>query len=491
MMMKKNIMIFVKKFSITLFGNMLRRDSDDYFSIDEDEVKVYKISLYLCVFSLSVTICAALLLPFSIVSNEVLLLYPKSYYVKWLNHSLIQGIWNLVFLFSNMSLFGLLPFAYLFTESEGFTGYRRNVKSRVYETITVLFLLGFVVFGITYVVSAIVDTSNYSFLAFQNFGAYYLPFLYSCISFIGVLLLLLCTPLGFIRLFGIVSRFLVKPDFLHNVADQYFLAVVEEDLIRRRLRQVIENGKTYMKPEPMCPPLSKDSVEDDHSLYSLQNGALQIGLKHRLDVVKKNRQLLELQKSISPVRRNIVYPMAMLILLVVTVITVLLVLFNSIQLLIGIKALPKSTAQFTLGLTSLSKLGPVGAGIEIVVITYLAVTSCAGLYTLPLLAKIRPTNHGTPLSLLIANAAILLVLSSALPLLSRILGITNFDLLGHFGKIEWLGNFQIVFLYNLLFAGVTTLCLVNKLTAPVCKELFIRVFGEKLFNRYIVTKTKT
>uniref|UniRef100_T1HA65 RRM domain-containing protein n=1 Tax=Rhodnius prolixus TaxID=13249 RepID=T1HA65_RHOPR len=386
-------------------------------------------SLYLCVFSLSVTICAALLLPFSIVSNEVLLLYPKSYYVKWLNHSLIQGIWNLVFLFSNMSLFGLLPFAYLFTESEGFTGYRRNVKSRVYETITVLFLLGFVVFGITYVVSAIVDTSNYSFLAFQNFGAYYLPFLYSCISFIGVLLLLLCTPLGFIRLFGIVSRFLVKPDFLHNVADQYFLAVVEEDLIRRRLRQVIENGKTYMKPEPMCPPLSKDSVEDDHSLYSLQNGALQIGLKHRLDVVKKNRQLLELQKSISP--------------------------------------------QFTLGLTSLSKLGPVGAGIEIVVITYLAVTSCAGLYTLPLLAKIRPTNHGTPLSLLIANAAILLVLSSALPLLSRILGITNFDLLGHFGKIEWLGNFQIVFLYNLLFAGVTTLCLVNKLTAPVCKELFI------------------
>lgn len=75
-----------------------------------------------------------------------------------------------------------------------------------------------------------------------------------------------------------------------------------------------------------------------------------------------------------------------------------------------------------MGLTSLSKLGPVGAGIEIVVITYLAVTSCAGLYTLPLLAKIRPTNHGTPLSLLIANAAILLVLSSALPLLSRILG---------------------------------------------------------------------
>jgi len=30
-----------------------------------------------------------------------------------------------VFLFSNLSLFVLLPFAYLFTESEGFTGYRK------------------------------------------------------------------------------------------------------------------------------------------------------------------------------------------------------------------------------------------------------------------------------------------------------------------------------------------------------------------------------
>ncbi|KAK9512242.1 hypothetical protein O3M35_000711 [Rhynocoris fuscipes] len=486
------LLLFLTLFilSYTIIDYFRKKDSDDYFSVEEDEIKVYKISLYLCVFSLSVTICAALLLPFSIISNEVLLLYPKSYYVKWLNHSLIQGIWNLVFLFSNMSLFGLLPFAYLFTESEGFTGHRRGVKSRVYETITVLFLLGFVVFGLTYVASAFVDTPTFTFLAIENFGTYYLPFLYSCISFIGVLLLLLCTPLGFIRLFGIVSRFLVKPDFLHNVMDQYFLTVMEEELLNRRLRQVIENGKTYMKPEPMCPPTLKVSLEDNYNLYSLQNGELQIGLRQQLDLIRKNRHLLEKQKSTSPLHRNVVYLIAMLVLLILTVVTVLLVLVNSLQLLIGIKALPKSTAQFTLGLTSLSKLGPVGAGIEIVIITYLAVTSCAGLYTLPLLAKIRPTNNGTPLSLLIANAAILLVLSSALPLLSRILGITNFDLLGHFGKIEWLGNFKIVFLYNLLFAGVTTLCLVNKLTAPVCKELLIRVFGERIAYKYIMTKSK-
>lgn len=48
-------------------------------------------SLWLCTFSMAVAIGAVLLLPLSIASNEVLLLYPHSYYVKWLNSSLIQG----------------------------------------------------------------------------------------------------------------------------------------------------------------------------------------------------------------------------------------------------------------------------------------------------------------------------------------------------------------------------------------------------------------
>ena len=47
--------------------------------------------LWLCTFTTAVSAGAVLLLPISIVSNEVLLLYPKSYYVKWLNSSLIHG----------------------------------------------------------------------------------------------------------------------------------------------------------------------------------------------------------------------------------------------------------------------------------------------------------------------------------------------------------------------------------------------------------------
>lgn len=56
-------------------------------------------------------------------------------------------------------------------------------------------------------------------------------------------------------------------------------------------------------------------------------------------------------------------------------------------------------------------------------------------------------------------------------------GITRFDLLGDFGRFNWLGNFYIVFLYNMGFAGLTTLCLVKRVTWAVQAEL-IRALGE-------------
>ena len=54
-------------------------------------------------------------------------------------------------------------------------------------------------------------------------------------------------------------------------------------------------------------------------------------------------------------------------------------------------------------------------------------------------------------------------------------GITNFDLLGNFGRLEWLGNFYLVFSYNLLFAVVTVVCLTTKFTASVRTALLDRL----------------
>uniref|UniRef100_A0A673Z1R7 Limb development membrane protein 1 like n=1 Tax=Salmo trutta TaxID=8032 RepID=A0A673Z1R7_SALTR len=396
------------------------------FTIDNSEdATVNKIALWLCTFTLSVSVGAVLLLPLSILSNEVLLSFPQSYYMQWLNGSLIHGLWNIVFLFSNLSLVFLLPFAYFFTESEGFAGSKKGVMARLYETAVVLFLLTLLVLGMVWVASAILD-DNMARQSLYDLWEYYLPYLYSCISLFGVLLLLLCTPLGLSRMFN----------------------------------------------SCWCVFLSLSSVGGT-SLWNNVNAEV---LRNRFLNIQARRIALEIRKRASPWQRNLGYPLAMLLLLAVTVVCVLIVCYHVVELLFDDTAMPRGMEDPLLGAASFSMFGSLGAAVQVILILYLMISSVVGFYSSPLFTGLRPRAQDTTLTQIIGNCVSLLVLSSALPVFSRTLGITRFDLLGDFGRFNWLGNFHIVFLYNILFAGLTSACLINTLTWTVQREL-IRAFG--------------
>lgn len=64
---------------------------------------------------------------------------------------------------SNMCLFVMLPFAYLFVESEGLFGYKKGLLSRAKETLLTLLLLSFVIMGLVYIITALVDWDQDSF----------------------------------------------------------------------------------------------------------------------------------------------------------------------------------------------------------------------------------------------------------------------------------------------------------------------------------------
>lgn len=88
------------------------------------------------------------------------------------------GLWNHVFLFSNLSLFVFLPFSYLFAESSGFFGHRKGIISRFYETFTVFSLLAVVVLGITYIISAVIYPEKRGWQTFLSKNFNYQLFIY-------------------------------------------------------------------------------------------------------------------------------------------------------------------------------------------------------------------------------------------------------------------------------------------------------------------------
>ncbi|XP_032203978.1 protein LMBR1L isoform X7 [Mustela erminea] len=375
------------------------RKPAEFTTVDDEDATVNKIALELCTFTLAVALGAVLLLPFSIISNEVLLSLPRNYYIQWLNGSLIHGLWNLIFLFSNLSLIFLMPFAYFFTESEGFAGSRKGVLGRVYETVVMLMLLTLLVLGMVWVASAIVDNNKASRESLYDFWEYYLPYLYSCISFLGVLLLLVCTPLGLARMFSVTGKLLVKPRLLEDLEEQLYCSAFEEAALTRRI----------------CNPTSC-------WLH------LDVELLHRQVLALQTQRVLlafhlhaEKRRKASAWQRNLGYPLAMLCLLVLTGLSVLIVAIHILELLIDEAAMPRGMQDASLGQVSFSKLGAFGAVIQVILIFYLMVSSVVGFYSSPFFRSLRPRWHDTAMTQIIGNCVCLLVLSSALPVFSRTL----------------------------------------------------------------------
>ncbi|XP_078199486.1 limb region 1 protein homolog isoform X10 [Callithrix jacchus] len=328
-----------------------------------------------------------------------------------------------------------------------------------------LLLLALLILGIVWVASALIDNDAASMESLYDLWEFYLPYLYSCISLMGCLLLLLCTPVGLSRMFTVMGQLLVKPTILEDLDEQIYIITLEEEALQRRL-----NGLS-------------SSVE-----YNIME------LEQELENVRTLKSKLERRKKASAWERNLVYPAVMILLLIQTSISVLLVACNILCLLVDETAMPKGTRGPGIGNASLSTFGFVGAALEIILIFYLMVSSVVGFYSLRFFGNFTPKKDDTTMTKIIGNCVSLLVLSSALPVMSRTLvyrevdhvlkvkqiftlslkplRITRFDLLGDFGRFNWLGNFYIVLSYNLLFAIVTTLCLVRKFTSAVREELF-------------------
>ncbi|XP_075560777.1 limb region 1 protein homolog isoform X2 [Pelecanus crispus] len=426
------VLYIVSYFIITRY----KRKADE--QEDEDAI-VNRISLFLSTFTLAVSAGAVLLLPFSIISNEILLSFPQNYYIQWLNGSLIHGLWNLASLFSNLCLFVLMPFAFFFLESEGFAGLKKGIRARILETLVMLILLALLILGIVWVASALIDNDAASMESLYDLWEFYLPYLYSCISLMGCLLLLLCTPVGLSRMFTVMGQLLVKPTILEDLDEQMYIITLEEEAIQRRL-----NGISSM--------VEYQTVE----------------LERELEKVKSKKTNLERRKKASAWERNLVYPAVMILLLIETAISVFLVALNILYLLVDETAMPKGSGGPGIGNASLSTFGFVGAALEIILIF------------LRFFENFTPRKDDTTMTKIIGNCVSILVLSSALPVMSRTLGITRFDLLGDFGRFNWLGNFYIVLSYNFLFAIMTTLCLVRKFTSAVREELLKALGLDKL-----------
>ncbi|KRX68325.1 Limb region 1 -like protein [Trichinella sp. T9] len=421
----------------------LNPEKDELFTGEDSDAIVFRISFWICIFSTAVSLSAILLVPFSIFSNEILLLYSKNYYIQWLSSSLLKSLWNSVFACSNLCIFILLPFAYFLIESHGFVSFRftYSIWNRLLETTVNSSLLVILSVLLVQIVIIFLEKENchpYTFETCFNMWSFLitastkLSVIYSYISMFGVGLSLACTPLGFGRIFAVFNVLIPEARIRNKIINDLQLLSAEEMHLVKKAKTAV----SILKHTPF--------VEEEMNVIWLS-------CLRNLANLYAQRKLFQKELNSISWLSVVIYPALFVVILAITALSVLSVVWNVFQITIGFRRLPIAIEDFELGSSSLSFLGFYGAFIEIIITLYLMLASLIGFYSLPVFCRLKPIRNGTSMTRLIFNCTSTLVLSSALPVLARVLGLTNFDLLGNYSQLNWLGNIYFVLMYNLMF----------------------------------------
>ncbi|TPP57661.1 hypothetical protein FGIG_11016 [Fasciola gigantica] len=136
---------------------------------DRADRVVHQLVFGICTFTLTISLTGFTLLPFSIAANEVLLGFPQSYYVQWIDTDLVKDLSLIVNLGTKISCL-LLPLSYFLLIAQGFSASPHAFSSRFVEAVCLLMFAYLFVFGIVWSVvssvaslhSSIVGTSSAS-----------------------------------------------------------------------------------------------------------------------------------------------------------------------------------------------------------------------------------------------------------------------------------------------------------------------------------------
>ncbi|CAH8501430.1 unnamed protein product [Schistosoma turkestanicum] len=124
----------------------------------------YQLVLGICTFTLTIGLTSCSLLPFTIISNEILIIFPQSYYVQWLNGELIQDLILLINIGCKISYL-TIPFSYFLLNSQGFLHKSHSLTPRLVYSFTMVLFFYILCFGTSWSLTSFVSALNYYFLS--------------------------------------------------------------------------------------------------------------------------------------------------------------------------------------------------------------------------------------------------------------------------------------------------------------------------------------
>ncbi|CAG8581593.1 1979_t:CDS:1 [Paraglomus brasilianum] len=431
------------------------------------------IIMFLCAAGLAMAMAGFLLLPCTMAATALINLQSEN--LNWLDTKLLATLWNYTFIGCNVSLFALLPFAYFYSE----TDQRWTFFAKARETLFNMTLVAILMYGFIYVSKSMLQMDD----SIKD-----LVVLNLLTSLAGSIICLNALPRGYaviVRWIGYIS---LRPNhrrFLNDelVQNQMDASVWEERLesINRLLMSSENNSNNHnndrMSRSAVLPSSTATSLtSSSQSLYSSLNGDLSqsyfassegsLLIRERILAILENLETQNRQTqfklSQSPLSRNLSFLVLFIFIHITWLVLIGAMSFNLIKgiLLSEDEEQQRRKLDAVLGKQTssvLSMFGTIGTLSEMTLIFCFTIATIIGTYSMSPFAKIRPQWGKVGVQQMIANVTVLLIISSSLPAVVRVLGLTRFEHTGPYDNFHVLKNrfwIGLVFRTGMLFKFV-------------------------------------
>jgi len=361
--------------------------------------------------SLSIAGCALLLLPVTVISHDILLAWPAEPYIARLKRETIPQMWWIIFTATSSSLYLILPFAYFHLETSKYiysdTKLALSSERMLAETLKQWTYFRKIVFFNT----DVPELSTFSYSLFTAFGS---------------LIVMVCLPRGF-EILASYGWQLIEPDKPYDGTHL----------------DIINNAINYKLNSP-----------EERSYYnnSVNLSKYDDKLTEKIQMKKLEQKFVKYSITYNVFKRG-----------VWKICGGMLILINMIfPFLICIRAAWGILIQFFFGLQDQGlydflnpnphhDTGLFNTFIDLFLIIYISVSAIVGYYNMESLSPIHPKIKDTPISLILLNTFIIIIICSSLPGVARILGVLRFELMGNFETMFYLINTNYLLLYKSSF----------------------------------------
>jgi hypothetical protein len=451
--------------------------------------------LILCSAAVAMGIAGLTLLPVTISSNEIIVRYSTNYYVHWLDESLLFSWWNWTFIGCSISLYVLIPFAYFYHEAEDPSTIIFGNRSRIRETLIVMLLVGTLIFAFTYLTRKLLgwdDVSAFVVLSVFSSG--------TC-----ALLCLRVFPWGMTAIFQWIISLALLPNHKQRLTDELMQVEFEGEAFKSRLSKMEATVK------------DKDLLRKRQSSRSGDAALLESAELHReMHKLRRRKKEIEAELSYSVIGHNVLFLVLLAAKAFVWVFFIIQLAYTSVKGIVQVllnstgfnmdvgqtadyyarRVIQNERFQLVLGRTS-SLLGFFGVLLELTLVIYFTFacligfhifwTRTAGKKTLGGFTEIQDSSNAawSPVQVFIGRIALFLVLSSSMPVIVRLLGLTGFELVGLYGIYGFLKEYlAFTIFYKLAMLGT----LANELLSYFYDSNFQH---EELRNYYRTNRTHT